>query len=92
MRALGTGETSSLVIKNFDKALHIKLRTASVKHSTSVKAIVTEACYAWLKETNRKAREAKKAQKTSEALRKATNEILGSNPSGPIIDGAVAER
>ena len=91
MRALGTGETSSLVIKNFDKALHIKLRTASVKHSTSVKAIVTKACYDWLKETNREAREAKKAQKTREALKKATNMNPGSNPgSPPKIDGAVA--
>ncbi len=91
MRALGTGETSSLVIKNFDKALHIKLRTASVKYSTSVKAIVIEAGYAWLKERNRKDREAKKTQKTREALKKDTNRNVGSNPtSPPKIDGAVA--
>lgn len=91
MRALGTGETSSLVIKNFDKALHIKLRTASVKHSTSVKAIVTKACYDWLKETNRKEREAKKALKIREAQKKDTNMNVGSNPtSPPNIDGAVA--
>lgn len=90
MRALGTGETSSLVIKNFDKALHIKLREASVKHSTSVKAIVTEAGYAWLKAVNKKAREARKEKKLREAQKKATNENVGSNPASPTIDGAVA--
>lgn len=91
MRALGDGEYSSLVIKKFDKDLHIKLRTASVKYGTSVKAIVTAAGYAWLKETNRKERETKKSNKIREARKKATNMNPGSNPgSPPKIDGAVA--
>ena len=81
MRKLGDGATSSLVIKNFDKALHVRLRTASVKHSMSVKAIVTEACNLWLKEKNRRIREAKK---------KATNRDVGSSPTDPTIDGVVA--
>ena len=82
MRKLGDGATSSLVIKNFDKALHVRLRTASVKQSMSVKAIVTEACNLWLKEKNKKIREARKRD---------TNRDVGSNPaSPPKTDGAVA--
>jgi len=82
MRKLGDGATSSLVIKNFEKALHVRLRTASVKHSMSVKAIVTDACNLWLKEKNKKIREARKRD---------TNRDVGSNPtSPPKTDGAVA--
>lgn len=81
MRKLGDGEYSSLVVKKFDKALHIRLRTASVKHSTSVKAIVTDACNLWLREKNKKVREARK---------KHTNKNVGSSPTDPIIDGVVA--
>ncbi len=87
MRKLGDCTTSSLVFKNFDKALHVRLRTASVKHSMSVKAIVTEACNLWLKEKYKKIREAK----TREAQKRDTNRDVGSNPaSPPKTDGAVA--
>ena len=91
MRELGDGEYSSLVIKNFDKALHIRLRTASVKYGTSVKALVIEGMTAWLRAINKKDREAKKTLKIREAQKKATNMNAGSNPaSPPKIDGAVA--
>lgn len=48
MKALGTGETTSLVVARFPRDVHERLRRASVEHGKSIKTIVIEAIELWI--------------------------------------------
>lgn len=58
MRALGTDPIfSNLIVKKFDRRLHVRLRAASVKYGKSIKKISIEAITLWLREEKRKEKE-----------------------------------
>ena len=64
MRALGTDPIfSNLIVKKFDRRLHVRLRAASVKYGKSIRKITVEAVALWLREEKRKEKE--KRQRTN---------------------------
>ena len=55
MRALGTDPIfSNLIVKKFDRKLHVRLRAASVKYGKSIRKITVEAIALWIREEKRK--------------------------------------
>ena len=84
MRALGTDpEHTNLIVKQFPRKLHVRLRAASVKYGKSIRKITVEAVALWIKEENRKDR-AKKVRTNSEpdpADRVLLSGELGGDPS-----------
>lgn len=63
MKQLGNGEYTNLIVKNFPRPLHVKLRTASVKHDKSIRTITVEAVGLWLKDQNRRSKEKRAKEK-----------------------------
>ena len=58
MRALGTDPIfSNLIVKKFDRKLHVRLRAASVKYGKSIRKITVEAIALWIREEKRKEKE-----------------------------------
>jgi hypothetical protein len=70
MRALGTDPIfSNLIVKKFDRKLHVRLRAASVKYGKSIRNITGEAVSLWLKEEKRKEKERREAKVKQPTLR-----------------------
>ncbi len=80
MRALGTDpEHTNLIVKKFDRRLHVRLRAASVKYGKSIRKITGEAVALWIKEENRKDKEKRSRIKIEFNPRDVA--ILGGDPS-----------
>lgn len=80
MRALGTDPIfSNLIVKKFDRKLHVRLRAASVKYGKSIRKITVEAVALWLREEKRKEKE--KRQKNNSEFHPVGVGLLGGDPS-----------
>ncbi len=82
MRALGTDPIfSNLIVKKFDRRLHVRLRAASVKYGKSIRKITVEAIALWIREEKRKEKEKRARAVTIGELHPVDVSILGGDPS-----------
>jgi hypothetical protein len=87
MRQLGTDPIfSNLIVKKFDRKLHVRLRAASVKYGKSIRNITGEAVALWLKEEKRKEKE-KRESKVYAAMRRGVIVFLITVLQWPFLVG-----